>query len=426
MTIEAASSRVWTNRSLLPIAIATIAAGLVFYVPVSALFLTSRGLSLADIFILESVLLISILISEVPVGLVADKIDRRWVIISGFVLNAIADLLFAFGNSFSIFAVSFFVSGLGIAMLTGVQDAYIYDALGDDADVSSVGVWGHLSALELTAGVFASVAGGVMAARDISLPAIATAVVACIGAFAVVFLPSQIPSIDKDSQSENSWSALKQGSGLLLKSPILLYTTVASGAAFVIFNAVFTLNQPLFNALAVPVAWWGVIGGGAHLVAAAYNHFAGPLVDQLGRKNGLLLAMTYGAAGFGLMVIPNQAAVIVGFVLVVLGMHARGPINRAVANKEIPSHRRATVLNVASSLGSLVGVALNPLIGWGAELSPSVTVGVIAIVLALMTTSWIPIANRYLDEHPSKDERTDQAQTESDRHASLENEEDLR
>lgn len=423
MSLQTASSRVWTNRSLLPIAIATIAAGLVFYVPVSALFLTSRGLSLADIFVLESVLLISILISEVPAGLIADKIDRRWIILSGFVLNAIADLLFAFGNSFSVFAVSFFVSGLGIAMLTGVQDAYIYDALGNDADKSSVGVWGQLSALELTAGVFASIAGGVMAARDISLPAIVTAVVASIGAFAVVFLPSQKPSIDKASQSDNSWSALKQATGLLLKSPILLYTTVASGAAFVIFNAVFTLNQPLFNALAVPVAWWGVIGGGAHLLAAAYNHFAGPTIDRLGRKNGLLLAMTYGAAGFGLMVFPNQAAVIVGFVLVVLGMHARGPINRAVANKEIPSHQRATVLNIASSLGSLVGIALNPLIGWGAELSPSATVGVIAIVLALMTTSWIPIANRYLDEQPAKDKPSEQATIANSQPDNIRNEE---
>lgn len=426
MSIQTTSSRVWTNRSLLPLAIATIAAGLVFYVPVSALFLTSRGLSLADIFILESVLLVSILISEVPAGLVADKIDRRWVILNGFVLNATADLLFAFGNSFSVFAVSFFVSGLGIAMLTGVQDAYIYDALGDDADVSSVGVWGHLSALELTAGVFASVAGGVMATRDISLPAIATAVVASLAAFSVLFLPSQKPSIDKVSQSENSWSALKKGTGLLLKSPILLYTTVASGAAFVLFNAVFTLNQPLFNVLAVPVAWWGVIGGGAHLLAAAYNHFAGPTIERLGRKNGLLLAMTYGAAGFGLMVFPNKAAVIVGFVLVVLGMHARGPINRAVANKEIPSHRRATVLNIASSLGSLVGVLLNPLIGWGSELSPSATVGVIAIVLALMTTSWIPIANRYLDEQPADDEPSEQATIESSRPDDVENKKGLR
>ena len=35
------------------------------------------------------------------------------------------------------YALSFVMSGLSIAMLTGVQDAYIYDSLGDDADAES-------------------------------------------------------------------------------------------------------------------------------------------------------------------------------------------------------------------------------------------------------------------------------------------------
>lgn len=398
MRVDAAASRVWKDRSLLPIAVATIAAGLSFYAPISALFLTSRGLSLGDIFVLESILLASILISEVPAGLLADRVDRRWVILCGFVFNAVDEVLFALGDSFSMFAASFFISGLGIAMLTGVLEAYIYDSLGEGADEASVGVWGHLSALELGAGVLGFITGGVMAIRDISLPAFAAAGVALMAAVAVMFLPSQRPSNDEGAEPETSWSGLKRGAELLFTNPILLYTALASSAVFVIFNAVFTLNQPLFQTADVPVVLWGVIGSGAQLVAALYNHFAGSVVDCLGRRNGLLLAMGYGAGGFGLMVIPHPVAVVVGFVLVVLGMHARGPITRAVANKVIPSHRRATVLNVASTVGSVGGIAVNPLIGWGVERSPEATVGVIAIVLGLMAVSWIPIADRYLTE----------------------------
>ena len=404
MRVDAAASRVWKDRSLLPIAVATISAGLSFYVPISALFLTSRGLSLGDIFVLESILLASILISEVPAGLLADRVDRRWVILCGFVFNAVDEVLFALGDSFSMFAASFFISGLGIAMLTGVLEAYIYDSLGEDADEASVGVWGHLSALELGAGVLGSITGGVMAIRDISLPASAAAGVALMAAVAVMFLPSQRPSNDEEAEPETSWSGLKRGAGLLFTNPILLYTAAASSAVFVIFNAVFTLNQPLFQTADVPVVLWGVIGSGAQLVAALYNHFAESVVDCLGRRNGLLLAMGYGAGGFGLMVIPHPVAVVVGFVLVVLGMHARGPITRAVANKVIPSHRRATVLNVASTVGSVGGIAVNPLIGWGAERSPEATVGVIAIVLGLMAVSWIPIADRYLTEEQTGDD----------------------
>ena len=96
------------------------------------------------------------------------------------------------------------------------------------------------------------------------------------------------------------------------------------------------------------------------------------------------------------MTIPHTICVISGFTLVIVSMSARGPITRAVANKEIPSERRATVLNVASTLGSLIGILINPIIGWGADRSPVVTVFGIAIVLFIVMLTWIPIANRYV------------------------------
>ncbi len=400
---------VWRSRALAPMAVATIAAGLSFYVPVSALFLVERGQSLAGIFVFESILLASILVAEIPAGLVADRVERRWILFTGFLLNAIAETLFAFGHSFGVYAASFLVSGLGIAMLTGVQDAYIYDSLGENADDESVSVWGHLSALELVAGVVGSAVGGLMAVVNLSLPAIAAAIAAGVAAAVILFfLPSQKPGENDQEEPESSWLSLKRGLRLLFTSPILLYTAVASSAAFVIFNAVFTLNQPLFQAADVPVAIWGFIGGGAQLAAAAYNHFAGSLVDRVGRKVGLLLAMGYGVAGFALMVIPNPVAVAAGFIFVVTGMYARGPITSAVANKAIPKTLRATVLNVASSVGSLAGIAINPMIGWGAEQSPRFTVGVIAAVLLALTLTWIPIANRYLDAD-TPDEQVDAA-----------------
>lgn len=404
MTSNSSVGLVWKSRFLAPIAVATIAAGLNFYIPVSALFLMSRGQSLSDIFIFESILLASILVAEIPSGILADRVDRRWIILLGFVLNAVAEIIFALGDSFGMFAASFLISGFGIAMLTGVQDAYIYDALGENADEKSVGVWGHLSALELGAGVIASFVGGLLASVNLSWPAIATATVACFAATAAFFLPRQHPSEQKEAEVENSWIALRRAVGLLFTSPILLYTAVASSAAFVLFNSVFTLNQPLFEATDVPVAVWGFLGGGAQLAAALYNQFAGPLVERVGRKIGLLLAMGYGVVGFAFMMIPHPVAVVVGFIFVVIGMHARGPITMSVANKVIPKNRRATVLNVASTVGSLVGIGVNPLIGWGAEGSPAVTVGAIAGVLIVLMFTWIPIANRYLSADEEKDE----------------------
>ena len=390
------SAFVWRSRSLATIALATAVAGLGFYVPVSALFLQSRGLSLGDIFLLESVLVASILMTEVPAGLISDRIDRRWVIMAGFVLHAIAEILFATGTSFLIFAISFIVSGLGIAMLTGAQDAYIYDSMGEHADEYSVGVWGHLNALQLISGVIGAIVGGYFASIDISLPAVAAAIAAVVAAVVAFFLPHQKPDPDLTAEPESALVALRVGVRLLFTSPILVYVAVASSASFVLFNSALTLNQSLFEGVRIPVAVWGMIAALAQLCAAGYNHFAGSIEKRIGRKYSLLFAMGYGAIGFLLMATPHPAAVVLGFVLVVLGMNARGPITMSVANRVIPRMRRATVLNVASSLGSLVGIVVNPLIGLGADASPALTVVVIGFVLLALMLTWIPIANRFL------------------------------
>ncbi|OFQ06712.1 MFS transporter [Rothia sp. HMSC036D11] len=376
-------------------ALAMIAAGFDFYVPVSAFFLESRGLSLTDIFMLESVLVASILVAEIPAGIIGDRFDRRRLVGAGFVFNAIAEILFAAGTNFSIYALSFVMSGLSIAMLTGVQDAYIYDSLGDDADAKAVGAWGHLSALMLTAGVTGSVVGSALGSVDISLPALLSAAMAVVAAVCVAFLPRQNPKTH-DKHPETSWVSLKIGVKLLFTSPLLLYVAVGSSASFALFNAVYTLNQPLFAAQDVPIATWGVIAGTGQLLAAGYNYAAGRIEKRVGRKTALLLAMGYGAAGFCLMAVPHVLAVVSGFLLVVVGIHARGPITSAVTNKLIPAHRRATVLNVASSVGSLVGIVVNPLVGLGAETSTRLTVLAIGGVLLALTLTWIPIANRYL------------------------------
>ena len=386
---------VWSSKSLTPMALAMIAAGFDFYVPVSAFFLESRGLSLTDIFMLESVLVASILVAEIPAGIIGDRFDRRRLVGAGFVFNAIAEILFAAGTNFSIYALSFVMSGLSIAMLTGVQDAYIYDSLGDDADEKAVGAWGHLSALMLTAGVTGSVVGSALGSVDISLPALLSAAMAVVAAVCVAFLPQQNPKTH-DKHPETSWISLKIGVKLLFTSPLLLYVAVGSSASFALFNAVYTLNQPLFAAQDVPIATWGVIAGAGQLLAAGYNYAAGRIEKRVGRKTALLLAMGYGAAGFCLMAVPHVLAVVSGFLLVVVGIHARGPITSAVTNKLIPAHRRATVLNVASSVGSLVGIVVNPLVGLGAEASTRLTVLAIGGVLLALTLTWIPIANRYL------------------------------
>lgn len=72
-----------------------------------------------------------------------------------------------------------------------------------------------------------------------------------------------------------------------------------------------------------------------------------------------------------------------------MGMNGREPITPAVANSLIPPDRHSTVLNIASSLGSLIGMLCNTIIGWSADRNTAITTLGIAGILVL-------IANKYM------------------------------
>ncbi|GAB3247926.1 MFS transporter [Alteromonas gracilis] len=398
--------RVWSTRGLAVLTVTQTAAALSFYVPVSAIYLQYRGLSFTQIFWLESILLASILLTEIPAGAIADRIDRRWAIIAGYLANAVAEVLFFLGQDFGTFAFSFALSGLGIALLSGVEEAYVYETLGDTADDDIVGVSGHMSALGIGAGVVASVVGGALASRDITLPALVSAVVAVAAAVVAFVVPPRAPEVDEEDEQRGS---VTRSLKLILASPVLLYVAVAASTGYVLFNAVYVLNQPIFQARGIPLAWFGIIVAIALLVAAVCNHYADVIEQRLGRAMTLFLATAVGAIGFLAMAVPHVAVVLGGFLMVIVGMNARGPVMGAVAHKLLPNSQRATALSVMSSLGSLAAIAANPVIGWGADRSPEGASIGLGVTLMIMAGCWLPIAKRYLDDQEPEDSPSDEA-----------------
>lgn len=387
------------SKGLSTIACGQIASALKFYTPVSAVFLISRGLNYSEIFTLESVLLFSILLVEIPSGVWSDKVDRKVPIVLGFALSAVSNIIYALGQGFAWYAMSYCISGFSIALLSGILEAYVYESLGKDADKLATGVFGFYGSLELIGGVLASLCGSYLAHLNIAFPAYATAIASFIGFLLMVRLPS-IPVSEREHGTIKSsfLKDLTRGARVLISTPVLAFVSITSSASFVLFNAVYTLNQPLYEQTNLPMSYWGLLSSVALILAAIYSYFSDKIESYLGRSKALFLAFIIGAAGFALMAVPSSIVVAIGFLLAVVGMNGRGPITSAVANSLIPSDYRSTVLNIASSLGSLIGMACNPIIGWGVDRNVATTTVGIAGILILIALMWLPIANKYMTD----------------------------
>jgi DHA1 family quinolone resistance protein-like MFS transporter len=385
--------RLRANRPLTVLAGVQALVALSFYVPVSALFLTSRGLSYADIFLLETVLLGAILAVEIPTGALADRMDRKTVLVAGFGLATAGEILFAAGGGMGVYVVSFALHGASIAVLSGAQEAYVYELLGKDADEVSATAFGRLSAIELAAGVAASAVGSLLATVDLSLPAICAAVAHAAALLGACFLTPHRPvPTEEDEPRGDIMAAIRS----VLTTPVLLYGAFAAGTGFILFNAVYTLNQPLFTQARLPVASFGVIVAAGLLLAALANNMIGWIEPRVGRGRLLVLATLVGSGGYALMTVPHPVLTVAGFGLVVIGMNLRAPILGAIVNRLIADAQRATVLSVMSSTGSLLGMALNPVLGHITNRSYPGAAFAAGGMLLVLGLAWIPVAARSL------------------------------
>jgi len=76
----------------------------------------------------------------------------------------------------------------------------------------------------------------------------------------------------------------------------------------VLFNAVYTLNQPLYEHTNLPMSYWGLLSSAALIWAAVYSYLSDKLEVYLKGSKALFLAFTIGAAHFAHMAVPSPSS----------------------------------------------------------------------------------------------------------------------
>lgn len=103
--------------------------GLVFYAPVALLVRTNVGVTMAQFFVLQAILSLTVFLFEIPAGVLTDRIGyKNTIILSQIILFVAKVLLFAayIRGSYVLFVAEAAMEGAAACFLSGTQDAYIY------------------------------------------------------------------------------------------------------------------------------------------------------------------------------------------------------------------------------------------------------------------------------------------------------------
>jgi MFS family permease len=364
--------------------------------PLYALLFSDTGLSGAEISALFAIWSTVGLVAEVPSGALADRCSRRGALVAAGVLQAAGYVLWIALPGFPAFAAGFVLWGLGGALISGAQEALLYDGLVAVAAkehyarvqgwVTAVGLGAQLPAAAAATVLFSL--GGYQLAGWVSIGV-------CLAAAA---LASRLPEPPRERRDQED-----AGSGYL--------ATVRAGL-------VQAAARPAVRAPVIAVA---MLGG----LDALEEYF--PLLAQdwgvpIGLVPAVVLGIALGGAtgaalgGSASRMRPWSLAVVFGIAVLVLG--AAGLVHQPIAlagvvvfyglyrlvlvvadarlQERIDGPSRATVTSVAGMATEVVGLVLYA--AWAA--GGVVLVAAVWLVVAAALPRWCPRGGRerILDE----------------------------
>lgn len=351
------------------------------------IYLASKGMSLTQLGLLETIFHVTSFLMEVPTGAVADIYGRKVSRIIGRLFSVISVIILLFSDSFVWFAGSFIITALSYNMESGAGDALIYDSmkeLGNEEGFMRVN--GNKEMIFQLASIISFLFGGYLASRSYDLAFIITIVIGTI-TFLYAFLfvePTVGKKVYTKSKRHHFFEQLKESYQILRGQKRLGFLIIFSQIIMSFVTTVFFYLQNYMKGDGYSEATIGALYavtalGGALLAPQVYK------IEAIIKERGILLYMpiittlclfgiTFSKWHF-LFFIPMSLAE--GLIFIALGDYI---------NKVIPSENRATILSMASMAFSFFMIIIFPLVGFvGDQFSLKVSFLMMALIGTALT-----------------------------------------
>ena len=343
-----------------------------FAVSIQTLFFFAKGLTFAEIMFLESVLLVGMLAFEVPTGVLGDRVGRKWSLVLGASLGLLAWIPWFLADGLWMFALSFFLSGIGIAFQSGSDQALIFDDLksrGRESDMQRI-IGRYYGGMTLGTAVAALVGGFFATMQNMDafyFLYVLTVLAQVAGLLVLLTVREPLRTAEagkKEHMPESGLRMFGAGMRLLLTRrklrKIFLLSLATTPFSFVLLY----IFQPYFVASDVPVAWFGIAVFLASMLSFAAKIFAHKIEAAIGVERGALLVTALpGLLWLSMIVVFHPVFSVLLYLVSDAAGHVRNPIFSDYLNRHIPSEIRATVLSTISMAGGFYALAVRPAVG---------------------------------------------------------------
>ena len=320
-------------------------------VPILAILLMEKGLSVSEIFYLQALFSLSLISLETPTGYLADMLSRKLAMSIGAVIYAITCYCYSISNGFWDFAICEFCFGVAISLVNGADQAMFYDsmlALNRKDDFGKL--WSRLKVFETLYCAAGTTIGGTLACIKLELPYY-VASVGFVSAFFIsrAFIEPPREQIGSSTGLKHLKNMLSVGKMCLIDNHKLRWLLLMSASLFGFMQAAMWYYQPYWQLSGIDMKYNGFIYALFNVFCATICAFSLSLERRFGLKFisgclvvslflSYLLQANFVFAGSFLFALLHQG--VRGFISVVYARHI---------NDEVGSKHRATIASVQST-----------------------------------------------------------------------------
>jgi MFS family permease len=370
------------------------------YIHAYALLLLARGLTLFQISLIESIVVGTIFIMEVPTGILADRVGRKWSIFFSTFFLMCAEFIFIFAQSYAWYLVIALLTGTGFAFASGAVEAMVYDSLPEEnRDDAMKRAMGRVNSTGQIAFFIAPIVGAIIigdARPERFIPAIALTVLALFIGL-IVNMTLREPTTEWSADKQNAVELFRGGIALLWNNKklrwlalIMIFTSPFTG------TLVTTLAAPYMVQNTVSPFMIGVVLSVGSLLSAITQRYAYKLEAWLGQQRAIAILILLPGVMYWVLALIAGPVLTVFVVILMYGTNdMKAPLFSAYQNAQIDSRNRATVLSLINMFVSLFVAIFAPIYASLAQVSPVLAFvamgGVILMAGLLLRVHRLPV-----------------------------------
>jgi len=369
--------------------------------PIIVLFWQDNGLDMLDVFVLQALFAVAMVVLEVPTGMVADRLGKTTSLTFGVGTLLVGMFVYALGHGFAAFLAAEVLLALGAALVSGADSSLLYDSLEALGRVSEyTRREGRARSVQMVSFAASNLVGGFIGSYDYRAAVWAS----LLGPAVAIFVSLRLTEV-QSVQSTTGWSEAWQGYRALVRDSTKFVRKHALVRWQIGFVAVLVMGQgwllwlfqPYMTHVGLPVWSFGIAFAGFNLFAAFASSRAAEIDAAFGQRGTLiLLAVLQIAPPLLMAVFVHPAAV-----LLILGHQGARGIQRVVMNERLLRYtyadKRSTVLSMSSLAGRLAFAVTAPVVGWVASSRDLPTTLVVQGVALALLLGAMAVAYRRID-----------------------------